>query len=324
MEKSNIGFTDIYNCDALTAYDEWDSPVVIISDGAYGVNGFENDPSTPKELKQWYKPHIKKWSEKATPQTTLWFWNTEQGWAEVHPLLEENGWEYRGANIWDKGIQHISGNSNTQKLRKFPQVTEMCVQYVKKPSFKVDDNEVSMQKWLRYEWDRTGLNLYEANEACDVSNAASRKYLAKDDKWYFPPSESFVKMAEYANENGEESGKPYFAIQGEVPSKSEWDKMRAKFECPQGVTNVWSEPPLHNDERFKNEAGEYVHLNQKPQKLIQRVVQATSEEQDVVWAPFAGLSTTGVVCNNMNRKCFTAEIVDDYYQISVSRLQSEL
>lgn len=324
MRESKIGSTRIYNCDVMDVYDEWESPTVIVSDGAYGVNGFDNDPSTPKDLKEWYEPHVQEWSRMATPETTLWFWNTEQGWAEVHPLLEENNWEYRGANIWNKGIQHISGNSNTQKIRKFPQVTEMCVQYVKKPVFEIDGTESSMQEWLRYEWDRTELNLYEANDACNVSNAASRKYLAKDDKWYFPPSEAFVNMAEYANEHGEESGKPYFTINGDVPTEEEWNKMRAKFNCPQGVTNVWSEPPLHNQERFKNDKGNYVHLNQKPLKLIKRIVEASSERDDVVWSPFAGLSTTGVVCNSTNRRCFAAEIVDQYYELSVKRLESEV
>lgn len=324
MNKSEVGLTSIYNCDVMDVYEEWSSPTVIVSDGAYGVDGFRDDPSTPKELAEWYEPHIQEWSKAATPQTTLWFWNTEQGWAEVHPILRENDWEYRGANIWNKGIQHISGNSNTQKIRKFPQVTEMCVQYVKKPVFDVDGVEYSMQEWLRHEWERTGLNLYEANEACGVSNAASRKYLAKDDEWYFPPSEAFVKMAEYANKNGKSQGKPYFAVNGNIPNEREWKNMRAKFDCPQGVTNVWSEPPLHNKERFKNSEGEYIHLNQKPHNLIQRLVEASSEKQDVVWSPFGGLSTTGVVCNDTRRKCFTAEIVDQYYQTSVDRLQSEL
>lgn len=324
MNKSKIGSTNIYNCDVKNIYDEWLSPTVIVSDGAYGVNGFSNDPSTPKDLKKWYKPHIQEWSRLSTPETTLWFWNTEQGWAEVHSLLEKNNWEYKGANIWDKGIQHISGNSNTQKIRKFPQVTEMCVQYVKKPVFKTEGTEYSMQEWLRNEWDKTGLNLYEANEACDVSNAASRKYLAKDDKWYFPPSEAFVKMAEYANKNGDPSQKPYFTINGSVPTQKEWENMRAKFDCPQGITNVWSEPPLHNEERFKDSNGKYIHLNQKPRKLIQRIVEASSERRDVVWSPFGGLSTTGVVCNDTGRRCFIAEMVDKYYQISLDRLRSEL
>lgn len=196
-EKTEIGDSEIYNTNALDAYDNWERPTVIVSDGAYGVDGFPTDPSNESELPNWYEDHIREWSKHAMPETTLWFWNTELGWAEVHPLLKEHGWEYRGASIWNKGIQHISGNSNTQVLRKFPQVTEVCVHYIKKPEFAVDGEKVSMQRWLRHEWDRTGLTLKRANEACGVASAASRKYLAKDDKWYFPPPEAFEKLSNY-------------------------------------------------------------------------------------------------------------------------------
>ena len=119
--------------------------------------------------------------------TTLWFWNTEIGWANVHPTLVEHGWEYRNCHIWDKGIAHIAGNSNSKTLRKFPVATEVCVQYTKKAFFKADGIQMDMQQWLRYEWERTGLPLYKTNEACGVRNAATRKYFTKDHLWYYPP-----------------------------------------------------------------------------------------------------------------------------------------
>ena len=53
---------------------------------------FPGDPPTPEELPEWYEPHIMAWSDRAVPLTTLWFWNTEIGWANVHPLLVKYGW----------------------------------------------------------------------------------------------------------------------------------------------------------------------------------------------------------------------------------------
>ena len=50
------------------------------------------------------------WSRQAEPATTLWFWNTEVGWATVHPLAAEDGWDYVRVITWDKGIAHIAGN----------------------------------------------------------------------------------------------------------------------------------------------------------------------------------------------------------------------
>ena len=70
------GSIHLFCGDSLELYDKWETPTVIISDGPYGVNGFPGDLVTADGLDKWYEPHIKKWSELATPLTTLWFWNT--------------------------------------------------------------------------------------------------------------------------------------------------------------------------------------------------------------------------------------------------------
>ena len=119
-------------------YGAWPAPDCIIADGPYGVNGFPGDARSAASLPDWYRPHIEAWSKHAPPGTTLWFWNTEVGWATVHPLLVEQGWEYRCCNVWDKGLGHIAGNANTRTLRKFPVVTEVCVHYIKRARFEVN------------------------------------------------------------------------------------------------------------------------------------------------------------------------------------------
>lgn len=184
----------IYLGDALEMYPHWPSPAVIVSDGAYGVSGFPGDTATAEGLAEWYRPHVEAWSAASTGETTLWFWNTEIGWATIHPLLAEFGWEYVGCNVWDKGIAHVSGNTNSKTLRRFPVATEVCVQYVRPPKFRVAGRVGDMKEWLRWEWTRAGLPLNRANEACGVRNAATRKYLTQDHLWYFPPPEAFQQV----------------------------------------------------------------------------------------------------------------------------------
>ena len=314
----------ISNKDVNEIYSDWDTPVTIISDGAYGTGLFPNEPDNPYELDEWYEEHIKAWSEHATPLTTLWFWNTELGWAEVHPILEEHGWEYRGANIWNKGMGHIAGNSNTKKMRKFPQVTEVCVQYVRRAEFDspASEEHLSMQEWVIQEWKRTGLTLQAANDACGVADAASRKYLTKGNLWYYPPPERMEAMVEYANEHGDPEGKPYFAPDGENPvTGKKKKKYRAKFDCPAGVTNVWEHPQVKGGERITDEDGT-LHINQKPLELMRRIIKASTEQEDVIWEPFGGLCTGAVAGKQLNRRVFAAEIVDEYYRKSVERLNN--
>lgn len=310
----------IYNDDVLNLYGMWESPTVIVSDGPYGLHAFYGDCNTPQELPAWYEPHVKAWSEMATPQTTLWFWNSEVGWASVHPVLERHGWTYVRCNVWNKGIAHVAGNTNLARLREFPCVTEVCVQYVRE----AEVGGLKLKEWLRREWERTGLPLYRANEAAGVANAATRKWLTKDHLWYAPLPEEFGKLVEYANRYGRKDGRPYFSVDGVRPlSPQEYSRMRPKFYCKAGVTNVWTEPPLHGPERIKvSKGGRSVHLNQKPVKLMKLIVEASTDPGDVVWEPFGGLCSAAIAAHQLGRKAYAAEVEDRFFRVAVKRLKS--
>ena len=249
------------------------------------------------------------------------------GWATVHPVLAANGWEYRCCSIWDKGLGHIAGNANTQTLRKFPVVTEACVQYVRAAAFQSGDESLSMQQWLRSEWKRTKLPFRLANDACEVLNAATRKYLTADHLWYYPPVEAFVKLAEYANKHGDPAGRPYFSTDGKNPlSGNQWARLRAKFNCGVGVTNVWREPQVSGAERIQGARNgmkykfRSLHGSQKPLRLIELVVRASTDEGDVVWEPFGGLCPGAVVSHQLNRRYYGAEIIPEFFLAAVERL----
>lgn len=312
----------LHHDDALKLYATWPEPVCIISDGAYGVAGFPGDPPTHEGLADWYRPHVEAWSARATPLTTLWFWNTEVGWATVHPVLIANGWKYVACNVWNKGAGHVAGNANTKTLRQFPIVTEVCVQYVKPATFTVGDRRLSMQEWLRYEWQRSGLPMYLANEACGVKNAATRKYLTADHVWYYPPPDAFAAMAHYVNERGKASGRPYFSRDGKrAISADEWSGLRAKFVCPFGVYNVWDEPPVRGQERLKKDSGyKCLHTNQKPLKLLELAIKVSTDEGDEVWDPFGGLCSVSVAAHRLKRRSNSAEIERDFFLAAARRL----
>lgn len=321
MQADICGGIKLYNADVINLYKSWDSPVVIISDGPYGISGFRGDLPTSDKLDEWYEPHIKSWSDKSTGLTTLWFWNTEIGWATVHPILKRYGWDYVNCHVWNKGISHVAGNTNTKTLRKFPVVTELCIQYTRKQTFSIGEKNLSIKDWLRYEWERTGLSFYKTNEACGVKNAATRKYFTKCHLWYFPPVDAFVKLVEYANKYGKEEGKPYFSLNNERPiSGEEWEKMRSKFYCPVGVTNVWSEPSLNGKERLKIK-GKAIHLNQKPLKLIERIITSSSDKGDLIWDPFGGIFTVALACMRLDRLCLSAEIDSCVFNYGSERIR---
>ena len=308
----------VHQADSLNVYPAWPEPTVIISDGAYGIAGFPGDTPSPRGLADWYRPHIEAWAERATAATTLWFWNTEVGWATVHPVLEANGWEYVHLNTWNKGRSHLAGRARSQEYHRFPVVSEVCVQYIFRPKIA----GMTPWEWLLQEWKRTGLPRREANLACGVQEAASRKYLDQTGLWYPPPPETFQKLQEYANEHGRPEGRPYFAPDGLNPAGAqEWTRIAAhpRFECPFGITNVWDRPALRGRER-RRESGGAVHPNQKPMDLTVMIIRASSQTGDTVWEPFGGLFTACAAARDTGRRSRGAEIDPGWFQQGVERL----
>lgn len=314
-------------------YDEWEAPDLIVSDGAYGVGGFPGDPRTPERLGDWYAAHVAAWSKHVRPATTLWFWNTEIGWATVHPLLAAGGWEYVQTIVWDKGIRHVAGNVNGATIRRFPTVTEVCVFYRRRLDLPSPGSAMSGCQWLRAEWQRTGMPLYRANEACGVKNAATRKYLTQDWLWYFPPAEMMARLVAYANEHGDPGGRPYYSLDGIRPvTGEEWSRLRHPWNHEHGLTNVWSHPPLNGLERYRGNGRRVAprvynpgrnataHLNQKPLIFMRRIIGAASVPGAIVWEPFGGLCSASVAAAAMGRRAFAAEPDSHFAEMARRRL----
>ena len=137
-----------------------------------------------------------------------------------------------------------------------------------------------------------------------------------------PPAEAFEGISAYANLHGNPAGRPYFSVDGVTPlTQDDWQRLRAKFYCPMGITNVWSVSQLSGEERKKN-GTKAVHNNQKPLVLTERIIEMASDEGDVVWDPFGGLFTTAIACYRSNRLCYSSEIQKEMYETAVSYVKS--
>ena len=301
----------LYHGDALKAYADWPTPTTIISDGAYGIGGFSGDPREAEALPDWYRPHVEAWSQHSAAATTLWFWSTEVGWATVHPLLVEHGWEYVQIIVWNKGIAHIAGNVNGDTIRRFPVVTEVCGFYRRRLLLPGLDGLIPVKQWLRGEWKRSGLPLRAANDACGTTHAATRKYLGQDWQWYLPPPHMVERLGSYANRHGDPLGTPYFSLNGTSSvTADEWESLAYPWHHTHGITNAWDAYPLHGNERVRSRGQGFkraTHPNQKPLEFMRRIIAASTNEAEVVWEPFGGLCSAVVAAIGMGRRAFAAE-----------------
>jgi len=55
--------------------------------------------------------------------------------------------------------------------------------------------------------------------------------------------------------------------------------------------------------------------------LQKRKVAAKTLEGDVVWEPFGGLCSVAVAAYRLRRRCFSAEINREFFELAVRRLQ---
>jgi adenine-specific DNA-methyltransferase len=79
--------------------------------------------------------------------------------------------------------------------------------------------------------------------------------------------------------------------------------------------NVWNFP------RVRYRMPEYEnHPTQKPTKLLERIIRASSNENDIVLDPFSGTFTTCYVAKRLNRKSIGIEIDETYTKIGIRRV----
>ncbi len=66
-----------------------------------------------------------------------------------------------------------------------------------------------------------------------------------------------------------------------------------------------------------------LHTIQKPERLIERIIKASSNPGDMVIDPFVGSGTVPVVCERLGRKFIGCETNKLYFEIASSRVQKE-
>jgi len=82
-------------------------------------------------------------------------------------------------------------------------------------------------------------------------------------------------------------------------------------------SNVWTDITIP----FWSMPENTPHPTQKPEKLLAKIILASSNEADTVFDPFAGVGTTGVVARKLKRNFVMVEIDEEYCLYAEKRLQ---
>ena len=63
-------------------------------------------------------------------------------------------------------------------------------------------------------------------------------------------------------------------------------------------------------------------MNQKPLRLLDLIIRASSDPGDTVWEPFGGLCSAAVAAQLADRPCFASEIIPEYFDLASDRIEA--
>lgn len=107
---------------------------------------------------------------------------------------------------------------------------------------------------------------------------------------------------------------PYRNEKGEPKDWQEKGKQRFRLTHP---SNIWTDISIP----FWSMPENTPHPTQKPEKLIAKLILASSNEGDVVFDPFLGSGTTAVTAKKLGRRYIGIEQEKEYVALACKRLE---
>jgi site-specific DNA-methyltransferase (adenine-specific) len=108
---------------------------------------------------------------------------------------------------------------------------------------------------------------------------------------------------------------PYVDAEGQPKDWHEENGKKFRYTHP---SNIWTDLVIP----FWSMAENTEHPTQKPEKLIKRIILASSHKDDLVFDPFMGSGTTAVVAKKLNRNFLGFEIEKKFYILANKRLNT--
>lgn len=245
---------------------------------------------TEKEYVEWCLEWISEVSRVLRLGGTFYCFGYFRTLALLVPYFDDLGLDLRQQILVDKGMRAVSGRA-TKKYRLFPNTTESIL-------FITKDNKKFVKPFLKERQQALGLKAKEINELLGVKSNGGGMwsiYTGKNVCEQFPTKELWTKLEKV------------------LDFKLPYESVAQTFNPQMGVTDIWRDIDFYKEKR--------VHSTQKPLKLIQRLILASSNEGDLVLDPFAGSGSTVLASIQLKRDYITFETDEKYYQEVLKRIE---
>ncbi len=135
---------------------------------------------------------------------------------------------------------------------------------------------------------------------------------ASEDIWFFTVSDEYT-----FNESAVRIKKRVIAPYRENGKPKDWDIEKSGNFRLTSASNLWTDISVP----FWSMPENTDHPTQKPEKLVAKIILASSNPGDVILDPFAGSGTTPVVASKLNRSFIGIESDMDYCLLAQKRLE---
>jgi DNA modification methylase len=276
----------IYNMDCLDYLNNLPNRSIdtVILDPPYYMVVKENWDNKWKSFEDyliWIEDIIKSVERVSKYSCSLWIFGFPYQLSYIIPICEKYGFTYRQHITINKGMRSVAGRTSN-KLKMFPVATEYVIYFHKEARHIIKDILRKKQKESNLTSQSINTHLGKAiNGGGTWSSIAGEK----QKNLQYPTKEDWDKLNE---------------LFGGIEEK--YDDYVYKFNVLQGLTDVW------DDINFYDKTYKKTHPTQKPYKLIERIINCSTNTSDNVLDIFMGSGMTGLVCKNTERNFYGCEL----------------
>lgn len=314
-----IELNKIYNEDCIENMNKIsDSSIdLIISDPPYYkvINeSWDKQWKTEDEYLKWCQEWFNECVRILKPTGVFYCYGNFDILSKQKVLIFDKQLNFRQNITLSKGLRAIAGRTS-DKLRMFPTASEYLLYYTKQADTGlqyIDENYVKPQNPFRVEIlrARNEINLSTIQVAeigkfyGNVNHGGSVSNWEKGSS--IPTEEQFDKLKTFLPIN-----KTYQELKTQYEQlRDKYNKERFTFNLPTGVTDVWE---------FIPDKVRYGHKTQKPEVITDRIIKASSNENDLVYIPFAGSGSEITSCIKNNRNWIATETNNQYIEEIINK-----
>jgi len=290
----------IYNMDCLEGLKLIpDNDVdLIVTDPPYNIGkDFKNENLSKEDYLQWCSSWIPELNRVLKYRGAIYITLGWQYVAEIKILFNElSNLRLKNWLVWyrqdgwkgDKGFAHSH---------------EHILYFIKDTMSK--ERLLEFRSWLNEARIKKGYSLSDINKEFNwaiTGGGCASGYMGNKQDMQIPSPHHFKQLKELLNLDNS-----FDILVGE--------EKYIKFNKTDVCDDVWLTP--------KSEKVRLGHPTQKPLKLFQRIIKASSNEKDLVLDPFMGSGTTAWACKSLNRNFIGFEIDQTYVDIINNRLKQE-